>query len=183
MTSYYCLSDLKAAFSQKRRLHFLFFWGGDTPGVDINQNCLSQWFVANFTVDGVCYPTAEHWMMAQKALLFQDHQTHQKVIEADHPSVAKQLGREVSGFDEKIWKTHRERIVQEGNFHKFSQNALLKDYLLQTNDKILVEASPVDKIWGVGLVEEDPRIVNPLLWKGQNLMGFAIMRVRAQLLG
>ena len=89
------------------------------------------------------------------------------------------LGRKVSGFDEITWKANARRLVTEGNVQKFSQNAELKSFLISTGDAVLVEASPRDCIWGIGLSQENPRAQNPTTWRGQNLLGFALMDVRA----
>jgi len=129
----------------------------------------------------VVYPTAEHYMMAEKARLFEDNSTREKILSAGHPRAAKQLGREVRDFNEEIWAQHRYAIVVRGNEAKFAQNDELKLFLLNTKNRILVEASPVDRIWGIGLAADDPHVENPENWKGLNLLGFALMQVRAQL--
>ena len=117
-------------------------------------------------------------MMAEKAKLFKDLVTYEKIINASNPSEAKALGREVAGFDESLWLSNRFDIVVRGNRLKFGQNPELKEYLLNTSDRILVEASPVDKICGVGLATDNPDIENPNLWRGLNLLDFALMEVR-----
>ncbi len=117
-------------------------------------------------------------MMAKKALLFDDSISFQKIIKANSPSEAKQLGRNVVNFDQKIWDQHKFEIVVKGNFLKFTHNKELQDFLLGTNDNILVEANPYDRIWGIGLNENSPNVKNPLRWRGLNLLGFALMEVR-----
>jgi ribA/ribD-fused uncharacterized protein len=117
-------------------------------------------------------------MMAEKAKLFGDHHVREKILQTKHPKEAKNLGRTVSGFQEEIWIKHRCDIVKRGNVAKFSQNNDLKDFLLQTKDAILVEASPNDNIWGVGLAANDPKIKNPNQWQGLNLLGFLLMEIR-----
>ena len=91
------------------------------------------------------------------------------------------LGRQITGFKDDVWNAHRFDIVCQANRARFSQHADLKAFLLQTGERILVEASPVDSIWGIGLAQDDPRIDNPLQWQGLNLLGFALMKVRDQL--
>jgi ribA/ribD-fused uncharacterized protein len=164
------------------RPKYLFFWGHQpgAPG-QIDKACLSQWWPSSFSIEGVVYPTAEHYMMAEKARLFGDNLTREKILSAGHPRTAKQLGREVRDFNEKIWGQHRYTIVVRGNEAKFAQNGQIKSFLLNTKMRILVEASPVDRIWGIGLAANDPHIENPEEWKGLNLLGFALMQVRAQL--
>ena len=121
-------------------------------------------------------------MMYQKAKLFGDESAASKLLSASNPGEAKAIGREVVGFDESKWVNHRFAIVVKANFEKFSQNIELKEFLLGTNERVLVEASPVDKIWGIGLAEDHTSVENPNLWKGKNLLGFALMEVRDQLI-
>ena len=97
------------------------------------------------------------------------------------PKEIKALGREVRNFDESIWQNYRMEIVITGNLHKFMDNEDLREFLLSTGDKILVEASPYDTVWGIGMKEDDPDCRNPRLWKGENLLGFALMDVREKL--
>jgi ribA/ribD-fused uncharacterized protein len=176
------LETLKYRHTAGENIKFIHFWG-HRPAKDgsITQSCFSQWFEAAFTVDGLLYPTAEHYMMAEKARLFNDAATLAKVLSATSPGAAKAAGREVQAFNQTVWETHRERIVYEANLAKFGQNPTLKTFLLGTGDRVLVEASPVDAIWGVGLAATDANIDNPSLWQGLNLLGFALMAVRESL--
>ena len=164
------------------RVKFIFFWGHQKSRSGISKTCLSQWYNASFKVDDIIYKTAEHYMMSEKALLFNDDETSKKIINANSPAEAKKLGRTIKGFVEEIWVQHRFDIVVIGNLAKFEQNPEIKEFLLSTDHSILVEASPVDKIWGVGLAEDNSDIMNPNLWKGLNLLGFALMEVREQLI-
>lgn len=170
-------------YQNNKSLKYLYFWG-HTPKVvgHIDKSCLSQWYLAPFMVDDVHYPTAEHYMMAQKAKLFGDMAIFYQIIHARHPKQAKDLGRKIAGFDEAIWLTHRFDIVVAGNLAKFNQNLALKTYLLSTGNRILVEASPVDKVWGVGLAQDNEDINHPLKWQGLNLLGFALMTVRDRII-
>jgi len=165
------------------KVKYLHFWGNQ-PDKDnrMTKSCFSQWYESNFEVDGIAYKTAEHFMMAKKAGLFSDTKSMEKIISADHPGEAKKLGREVIGFNEKIWLEKRFELVVEGNAAKFLQNNEMKRFLMGTGDRILVEASPVDKIWGVGLAESDNKINDPNKWKGLNLLGFALMEVRGTII-
>jgi ribA/ribD-fused uncharacterized protein len=160
-------------------LHYLFFWGhrGNSAS-EISKSCLSQWFELPFFVAGTTYQTAEQWMMANKALVFNDLKTYRKIIEADRPGEAKKLGRQVIGFDEQTWNAGRYDIVMRGNIHKFNQHPQYASYLLSTNDLILVEASPLDTTWGIGISEGNEAIYHPTDWNGLNLLGFALMEVR-----
>lgn len=164
------------------QVRYLPFWGHrPTQEGSITQTCLSQWFESAFEVEGALYPTAEHYMMAEKARLFADDVALRRILEASNPGVAKAAGRQIRGFDESKWVEHRCSIVITGNWAKFSQNRSLGEFLLGTGDRVLVEASPVDGIWGIGLAATDPAVENPNAWRGLNLLGFALMRVRERL--
>jgi len=163
-------------------MKFMFFWGHQPPkDGGVSASCLSQWWVAPFSVDGTHYPTAEHFMMAEKARVFGDDEALARVLQAGHPREAKKVGRTVRGFDDATWTEHRFDIVVRANVAKFSQHPELRDFLLNTGGRILVEASPVDRVWGIGLAHSDRRAQDPLQWRGANLLGFALMRVREQL--
>ena len=161
---------------------FLFFWGHQ-PNKDgsISKTCFSQWWLSSFEVDKVIYKTAEHWMMAQKAELFKDNEVLEKILQAKSPAEAKKLGREVKNYNENLWLAARYDIVKQGNYHKFSQNPELKTFLLNTKDRVLVEASPVDAIWGIGMAGDHKDVLDPEKWQGLNLLGFALMEVRDEL--
>lgn len=175
------LTDLVRAGGQPK---YLPFWGHH-PSADggVGKGCLSQWWPARFTVDGLIYPTAEHYMMAGKALLFRDAAKAQEIRHAAHPGAAKTLGRQVAGFDERLWVERRFEIVVTGNLAKFSQHPELAQFLLGTAGRVLVEASPRDRIWGIGLAAGDDRAASPETWQGLNLLGFALMEVRHRLGG
>ncbi len=176
------IASLVAAYQKGKRLKHVFFWEHQPlPNGQIGKSCFSQWWPSSFTVDGISYATAEHFMMAEKARLFDDQEMCAKILAASHPGEAKKFGREVRGFDGKIWNQHRFDIVVRGNLAKFSQDDALKTFLLNTNQRILVEASPLDKIWGIGLAEDARNVSNPETWQGLNLLGFALMAVRKQL--
>lgn len=174
---------LRAAARKGVRHRFVFFWepdpklssGGAGPGV------LSQWWPAPFSVDGVRYATAEHFMMAEKARVFGDRATRDRILAARDPSAAKTLGRRVQGFDRELWEERRFGIVVAGNRAKFTQHPDLGAYLAATVGQVLVEASPEDRIWGIGFDADHPAAGDPHRWPGLNLMGFALMTVRSSL--
>ena len=178
----YTLQNTIEKFQKKENLEFLFFWG-HTVKDEITKACFSQWFLLQFEENGMKYPTAEHYMMAGKARLFNDNKTLEEILKSDSPNQAKSLGRKVKNFDPKVWDEQKYEIVRRANLLKFSQNEAFKEFLLSTNDKILVEASPYDTIWGIGMLETDPKAQNPSLWNGENLLGFALMEVRDELRG
>ena len=180
----YNLNWLITRIEKKERIKFLFFWGHQrSKNGDLTTACFSQWWAAPFVVEDVRYPTTEHWMMAQKALLFNDQEIYQQIIAAKSPAEAKEWGRQVRQFEEAIWNAERSTIVVRGNAEKFGQNSDLQEFLLNTKERILVEASPVDSIWGIGLAADSEHAANPERWNGLNLLGFALMEARDQLRG
>ena len=178
------VDELLQAMAQGFVPRFLPFWGHQ-PAADgaIGKSCLSQWFEAGFDIEGQHYPTAEHCMMAGKARLFGDEAAHAAIVRCRTPGEAKKLGRGIQGFDEARWEQARFGIVVQANLAKFSQNPALAHYLLASGERVLVEASPVDRLWGIGLAADDARAADPAQWCGLNLLGFALMQVRAQLRG
>ena len=161
---------------------YLTFWGHQPPpGGGVGKGCFSQWWPSVFTVDGETYASAEHFMMAAKALLFGDAETADRILAAPHPRAAKELGRQVRAFDEQLWAERCFDLVVIGNLAKFGQHAELRDFLTGTGSRILVEASPLDRIWGTGLAADHEHGTSPEHWPGLNLLGFALMEVRHQL--
>lgn len=166
-----------------KKSDFVFFWGHSGNAVHIGKSCLSQWFPSTFTANGETYNCAEQYMMAAKAFTFGDREIYRRILAESDQAVMKGLGRRVRNFWDYIWKANRHEVVLCANVNKFSQNRKLADYLLSTGDKILVEASPYDDIWGIGLDENHPEAIDPRRWKGQNLLGFILMEVRDILRG
>ncbi|MGC0329216.1 ribA/ribD-fused uncharacterized protein [Streptomyces sp. SAI-170] len=161
---------------------YLHFWGHrPRPDGRVGASCLSQWWPSPFTVDGTRYATAEHWMMAAKARLFGDAEAERRALAAEHPAQAKKAGRLVRDFDEDVWERERFGIVVEGSVHKFAAHADLREFLLNTGERVLVEASPVDRVWGIGLAADDEAAFDPERWRGPNLLGFALMEARERL--
>jgi len=175
-------SSLVAAVSAGHRPTYLFFWGHrPRGGVSVGNWCLSQWWPAPFVVDGETYPTAEHFMMAAKATVFGDAECRQRILTVGDPADAKRLGRTVRGFQEQRWADVRYSIVIRANQAKFTQHPSLRSFLLDTGTTVLVEASPTDRVWGIGLPADRPEARDPSRWPGLNLLGFALMEVRQQL--
>ena len=174
--------DLCAACARGFEPDYLFFWSHKArPGQATGPWVFSQWFPTPFEVEGDHYPTAEHFMMAEKARLFGDRAIREQILLAPSPAQAKALGRQASGFDQKTWTDQRFDIVTRGSIAKFSSSPALRDYLLSTENRVLVEASPRDLIWGIGLGAQNPKALNPGLWRGLNLLGFALMNARLEL--
>lgn len=180
--SHYNIQWLTQQHEDGAELRFLYFWGHRQQKPNhTDKSCLSQWFPAAFTVDGIQYKTAEHWMMAKKALLFNDEEKFHQIINCESPGEAKKLGSLVAGFDETVWNENKFRIVCDGSMHKFRQNPSMLHFLRTTGNKVLVEASPVDTIWGIGLPPEKAENTNIRNWRGTNLLGFALMHARDEL--
>lgn len=152
----------------KKKEEFAFFWGGT----------FSQWAKSKFIIDGVEFNTCEQYMMYKKALMFHDYDVAKKIMETSNPRDQKALGREVKNFDKDTWEKYCRDIVYDGNVAKFTQNKELFAELMATGDKEFCEASPYDKIWGIGLDRDDPRAKDKKQWKGTNWLGQAIQRVR-----
>lgn len=129
-------------------------------------------------LDGTVYNCCEQFMMAKKARLFGDRQTYERIMATDSPKEQQQLGREVANFDATVWDRNKFAIAWMANYLKFSQHPDLKERLLNTGNKILAEASPVDLVWGIGFAAKDDEALDPAQWRGQNLLGEALMSVR-----
>jgi len=179
----YDVEALQRAIDAGQRADLLFFWGHTAKGPGAGKHVLSQWWPAAFSLDGQGYASAEQYMMMQKAKLFGDEEACSRILSTRSPSEAKRLGRRVKGFDDKLWSAHRFAIAVRGNTAKFGQNPELRDWLIGTGEQVLVEASPADTIWGIGLAADDKRALDPRTWRGLNLLGFTFMKVRAALRG
>lgn len=175
----YNINWLTEKFDKGEVIKYIFFWGHTNKhSEDIGKFVFSQWYYSPFTVDNIEYKTSEHWMMASKAKLFGDHEIFKKIINADKPGEVKESGRQIKNFDQLTWDKRKFEIVKNGNIYKFGQNLKLKEYLINTGDRVLVEASPVDTIWGIGLTQDSANIDNPHNWRGLNLLGFSLMETR-----
>jgi ribA/ribD-fused uncharacterized protein len=174
--------DLQGLIAQQERdepIEFCFFWGHkNSARLAAGKFCFSQWYLSPFVVDGVSFATAEHWMMAEKAKLFNDEAIFEQILTAPTPNEAKILGRKVRNYDDAVWNAHKFEIVKTGNIHKFSQHDAMRFFLLSTKQQVIVEASPYDRIWGIGMSQDDPRATLARTWDGENLLGFALMEVR-----
>ena len=174
----YSIETITSQFDKKDGLKYIFFWGHTEMDNSVTKACFSQWYPCEFEIDGILYSTTEQFMMAQKAILFHDVEIYNEILLAKHPKQYKDLGRKVKNFSENKWNENRYDIVLKGNIAKFIQNEKLKNFLVQTNNKILVEASPCDKVWGIGKKADFENIENPHTWNGKNLLGFALMETR-----
>lgn len=173
---------LQQEVTEGRKQEFCLFWGHQ-PSKDgsITKSCLSQWWMEDFYTMVDSYLYMEQYMMAGKAQLFGDEERRKEILACSDPKQIKALGRKVRGFDQAVWDKFKYAIVLNGNWCKFSQNRELREFLLSTGDSVLVEASPYDRIWGIQLSADTPEAQNPFRWRGENLLGFALMEVRDEL--
>lgn len=155
---------------------YVFFWRTDGQ-----YGFLSQWFCSPFVADGITFTTAEQYMMYRKAELFGDSETALKIVNTPslHPNEHKRMGRMVRNFNESVWSNQSMIIVAGVNYFKFMQNDTLRNLLMSTGKKTLVEASPNDRIWGIGF-DSVNAIVNVSSW-GSNRLGRALMMVRDEI--
>lgn len=148
---------------------YTFFW----------RENLSQWNMTSFTDnEGKTYTCAEQYMMAKKALLFDDAEMDVLIMEADHPRDMQKLGRKVRGYDQEVWSANALQVVYQANMYKFQQNATLLKDLVKTRGTVLVEASPYDAIWGIALAEDSPLALNRSTWEGTNWLGYTLTNLR-----
>lgn len=155
-----------------KKEEFAFFWGGT----------MSQWAKSKFIIDGVEFNTCEQYMMYKKALMFNDYDAAKKIMSTLNPKEQKQFGREVKGFKDDVWTKYCREIVYDANVAKFTQNKNMYDELMFTAGRTLVEASPLDKRWGIGLAADNPFAQDRSTWQGANWLGEAIERVREDLI-
>src|SRR3981189_578092 len=176
------VGGLIGAIAAGARPRYVFFWG-HTPkrAGQLDSACFSQWWPAEFEADGHQFGSAEHYMMWRKARLFDDEVKAAEIVTARSPAHAKALGRGVANFDDAVWEQHRWDIVVAGSVAKFGGDPELRDYLVATRRRVLVEASPVDRIWGIGLAGESDHAASPRDWRGLNLLGFALMEARERI--
>jgi ribA/ribD-fused uncharacterized protein len=175
---------------------FTFFWVTKSP--------FSQWHKSNFSastfiygdsetkgkalqnqfpLDVQEYSSAEQFMMYHKAMIFLDREVARQIMQTDDVRKIKDLGRRVKNYDEYVWQYFRSKVVYEGNKAKFTQNEDLKQALFSTQGTTLVEAAPNDRIWGIGLSEDDPRALKRETWLGKNLLGEILTQIRIELMG
>lgn len=175
----YSREHIEQRYRNGELLEFVFFWGPSENKEP--RGCFNQWANSTFVHKHFTFANAEQAMMAEKALVFNDLGTLQQILDCTNPRSVKALGRLVQGFDNEIWNALRFERVREVNTAKFSQNETMKRHLLATGDAILVEASPVDGIWGIKMDERHPDVRNPTKWRGRNLLGQVLMEVRSYL--
>ncbi|MGE9875534.1 NADAR family protein [Hornefia butyriciproducens] len=148
---------------------------------DEENGYLSNWYLSQFSVDEITFSSMEQYMMYKKAVCFQDYDTAGRILETEDVSQIKKLGRKVSNYDENSWNGVRQIVVYRGLLEKFGQNDELKKLLLETGDSVLAECAVKDRIWGIGLSMTNPDRMDRACWKGQNLLGYALMMVREDL--
>ena len=172
---------LREAVATGAKYGLLFFPDAGSRTSPLGPGCISQWCPCDFELSGVQFRSAEQAMMHGKAILFGDLEAAARIAACRTAFQAQLLGREVRGFDEARWVAHREEIVFQANFAKFSQDPELRDYLLSTAENVLAESSTTDLVWGAGISPDHPAATDPRRWPGLNLLGFVLMRVRDEL--
>lgn len=143
---------------------------------------LSNWYMSEFTCDDIKFSSMEQYMMYQKAVTFRDYDVAKDIMETDDVAEIKALGRKVKNYSDVIWNGMRQIVIYQGLFAKFQQNTILKQQLLETGDSIIAECAVKDTIWGIGLSMKDTKRFNMNEWQGTNLLGFALMAVRKELI-
>jgi conserved hypothetical protein, ribA/ribD-fused len=154
---------------------YYYFWETIHP--------FSQWHKCAFEIDGLQFNSAEQFMMHGKAILFSDFETAEQILKSKNVREQKQLGRQVKGFDNTIWELNAPSIVYKGNKEKFKQSDDFLNLLFSTKGKTIVEASPDDKIWGIGLTEHQEESKSLTTWKGTNWLGIVLTELREELIG
>lgn len=173
-TSEWSKQQVTERFNAGEDQDFMFFWSEPSGP----RSVMNQWHPSTFFYKNFKFSSAEQAMMAEKALLFGDVGTLYEILGAGSPRAAKALGRQVIGYVDKVWGAERLAIVRNINVAKFSQNPTMLKHLLSTGNRVLVEASPYDHIWGIGMTGDDPAASDPNLWQGRNLLGQALMEAR-----
>lgn len=163
--------EMMAKAKERNKEKFTFFWDGT----------FSQWAASPFKIDGVAFNTAEQYMMYKKALLFHDYKQTEKIMGTSNPRSQKQLGKEVMGFNKDRWERYCKGYVFDANYAKFTQNPKMLEELLATEGTSLVEASPKDNIWGIGLAEDNPKAQSRDTWEGTNWLGEVLTAVREEI--
>jgi len=144
-----------------------------------SKDILSNFYHTSFEIDGVKYNCVEQYFQYQKAITFCAQDIAEKILKTTSPTLQKSLGcKSIPNFNGKIWNSMCINIMQKGLYAKFSQNLKLKQFLVDTGDKILVEAAPRDLFWGVGFGKTNEKIQDPKKWRGQNRLGFELMKTR-----
>ncbi|XP_041358894.1 N-glycosidase Npun_R5314-like [Gigantopelta aegis] len=163
-------TDSKKTSLAEAKTKYEYFWKEESP--------FSQWYPAKFKDGNQSYMCAEQYMMHRKAVLFRDQESAMKILHSQDPKVQKSLGRKVKNWDQELWDKSCRQTVKEASRLKFSQNPNLKKILFDTFPKTLVEASPVDTIWGIGYAADHPNAWDEATWRGQNLLGYVLTEVR-----
>lgn len=177
----YSLEKLRKDFNSGKKIDFLFFYGHTNDKKEVTKSSLSQWYIKDFKENDLLFNCMEKYMMYNKALLFDDKDIANEILNNNQPKAIKELGRKVKNFNDELWDKMKYKIVFTDNYYKFSQNTDLRNFLLSTKNKVLVEASPYDKVWGIKMKYDDENIENPFCWKGKNLLGFALMEARDEI--
>lgn len=154
---------------------FIFYFGPESE--------YSHWFACSFTIDGQRFCCVEQYLMYHKAMLFHDSEIGKRILRSADPRRHRYLGRQVAGFNKELWHQHCKRFAFDANDAKFAQNPVLAENLLQTIGKCFAEASPYDRLWGIGLSLKNPGIYHRAQWRGRNWAGEVLEAVRDRMSG
>ena len=151
---------------------YVFFWGGPFSNFAPIEGGIE--------FDGFRFPTSEHVFMYIKAKMFRDDEIAEQIKNAPDPKTAKNLGRKVREFNEKVWEQRRINAMKTAVQHKFDASPEFRNELLKEKyrNKTFVEASPYDCVWGIGMPMEDPNVNNEHEWRGLNLLGNILTKLR-----
>lgn len=168
--------DIKKHVKKINREDLIAFWK-----VSDEYGYFSNWYISEFELDNIVYNSVEKYIMAKKATIFNDKDMLEKILNSNNQRDIKSYGRKVKNYDDKVWSKARYNIGLEAIKAKFSQNEMLKSKLLATKNKIIVEASPLDRIWGIGLSKNNDDILEPSKWRGTNILGDMLMQAREEI--
>ena len=178
------LSELQNRVKSGQKYEYLFFLmkkKEEKANKEIKTDCFSRWYRSEFHVETETYWCVEQFLTAQKARIFEDHETLKAILSSETSEQLHTLGRSIKNFDKKVWNSVSYSILTNGNYQKFIQNHELMRFLLSSEEKIIAQASMNDKIWGIGLDEKHESATNPCLWTGKNFLGFSLIEIRSEL--
>lgn len=152
----------------------------DNHVIFYNDKILTNFSSCTFWVDDQIFNSSEQYFMYQKAIHFKDHETAKLILKATNPAEAKRLGRQVKNYNDKSWNAIRDFVMCHGLYNKFTQSKPHKEYLMRDEfyGKLFVEASPIDRIWGVGMDIDNPDIDDESKWLGENALGQLLTSIR-----
>lgn len=172
-------NDICKRYDSGESLRFVFFGECHSEFTDsVGKECFSRWYSLAFEIEGKSFFCIEQYMMAEKACFFDDEECERRIMNNNDIEDITLLGQQIKIFDGFLWDNYKKDVIRQGNVAKFADNKELFEFLISTDDAILVEATPYDVVWGIGMREGDQGIDNPHNWKGENILGFTLMKIR-----